>query len=46
MIDPYESGYEDAIAGFGLCENPYEFGTDSYGTWRQGFMDACNDYGD
>lgn len=46
MIDPYEQGYEDALLGFELCDNPYEFGTDAHGMWKQGMLDADADYGE
>ena len=46
MIDPYDQGYEDAVAGFELGDNPYERGTDAYEMYKQGMLAAEFDYGE
>jgi hypothetical protein len=47
MIEcPYSIGYEEALMGFELCDNPYDYGTDAYGEYRRGMLDALSDCGE
>lgn len=40
---PYSRGYRAFFDDMSISDNPYEFGSDEYNQWRDGFNEAASD---
>jgi hypothetical protein len=39
-VDAFDQGWNSYNSGLSMTENPYYFGTESYGDWESGWISA------
>lgn len=42
--DAFDEGYQAHVDGFEITDNPYEYDSDNWKSWRSGFHASESDY--